>query len=447
MSAALLAGAVSFSSCSNDEDGASDYKGKVAKTDLAISFQRFAKDGRAAASDVNLDESNNPKLLNSIANMWLVTEGGDATTQQIGGVTVNGDEITPIVGGETTAAFTDGGAYCYSGVTIPLNTKKITFYGGNIADQTNLTAGFSLATVEEANKLTSFRDGKIYHSPAGLYYYGVDDALELSDVEWKVGTTPTFNVGTVTGSTKSIKVNNIDYAVGVLKSVAVNAFANKESFYVYDESKTYSVKLNEEGKLVVNDGTDDLVPTTIGNDNISLEGILVEGQTNTTNKDFTVKTNAGNVYDAAIPATTGGIVTGGTTPNYTTLFETAQSATQEYVIKLICKNNSTKAFASKYAVEISGGFKPGLIVPGGIFYLPVRLKVSDAKTGEGITKPTGDAENRFIAKDYTTSVKFTINSLEGAYGKDPVISDATVTVGVAIDLAWKAGYEFETTID
>lgn len=437
MSAAVLAGAMSFSSCSNDENGEVEYgNGAKAEAQMAISFQRFAKDGKGVAGDVNLGTDGQPALLQSIENLVIMPGKGNnfVNAVRLGGLTVaaNGT-ITP----DGLTEKTEGSEY-YTSKTVSLaeGTNAVKFFGGDV-----WANGALKATVTYEGAIT---DGaptaeatKTYYKMPKLYYYGLDTELQYSDQAYKdVTTWETLTGGAgLDADVKSIKVDNINYAVGSLVST-VKMSGNAKHLFVapdYDISKI----TDKDGQLTVPTG-DDQKPS--GNP-IEIVGYIINGQQASVSvaDGFVPGATAGTstVYDAVV-ADDKAITTTATVKNYTRLFATP--ATQEAVqVVLRCKNASQYALVSRNVSQAGGGYGIGLIAPDSDFYLVVSLNKGAGTNNNGAPS--------IIAQDYTTTANFTINSTFNAYDKDPDVKTVDATVGVVVDLSWQAGYTFDTEID
>lgn len=443
MSAALLAGAVSFSSCSNDEDGAVSYgNGEKAEAQMAISFQRFAKDGRGLASDANIGDAG-AELLNSIKDMVILPGKGTtfANPVRMGGLTVEitGDDKTITPDGLT--AKVEGSEY-YTNTTVSLaeKTNVIKFFGGDVWTGSALKA--TVTYPGTAANAPASQTAKTYNQMAGLYYYGMDNKLQYSKVDYATAQESDWedvlNTGlSVNDEVKAVRVDDINYAVGVLHSTVKLGSDAKMLFVAPDYDVT---KIKDDGnKLFVPEEDEVNIPEGEG---IQIVGYIINDQQENVNvvNGFTPESSAtATVYDAvAADVAAANLTTTATAVNYTRLFATPDSQ-EKVVVTLRCKNNTTSALAIRNVWDaVSSIYKVGLIAPGNDFYLVVNL-VKDRGTNNGAPS--------IIAKDYNTKANFTINSTFNGYSVDPEVKTIEATVGVVVDLEWENGYVFNEDIN
>ena len=140
--------------------------------------------------------------------------------------------------------------------------------------------------------------------------------------------------------------------------------------------------------------------------------------------------------------------------NYTLVFDNyvnpqSPSTPQEAVnIAIELENNSDAEF---YGVD-------GKIAKGQKFYLVAKLDPNDNQDGGTasgtITWPEATKSNfpatginRVFIQDYTTTAKFTINSLKNAYVTIPDLRASKLQLGLSVDLTWQNGLTFEVPID
>jgi hypothetical protein len=442
MSAALLAGAVSFSSCSNDEEVSAPYGTEGTETALAVQLQGIGKKaGRGVASDVNKDEQGKSAFLNNIGGVVLRPYSLNKPGQDI---TLAGITTTEAILG------TDGTLTKKYQATIPLNTDAIYFYGLP-AGVTALPASFALVAYgTDDDKPTASETGKTYSKVAPLYFYGEDKALKMSAEDYDNVTWANVPAGgQINGTIKSVQVDQIGYAVGVLEQTAKLALTDNS--FLPENVDVANVKVDVvNGELAV---TADNVPVTLEgmpeDANMTVLGYVIEGQTGDVNNDFSPKTVDATVYDGKWDATTPAntMIDNGaaTTTSYTSLFETETlTAAKKVIVKLRCKNTSGRPFVSLHGASLgTGGYAPGIIPVNGEFYLVATINVDPTTAGAN-----EDYKKRFITRAYTTNANYTVTSLKNAYGeKDPEIIDAAATVGVIVDLTWTEGLVFDVTID
>lgn len=445
MSAALLAGAVSFSSCSNDEDGAVPYgNGEKAEAQMAISFQRFAKDGRGLASDANIGDAG-AELLNPIKDMVILPGRGTtfANPVRMGGLDVDitdaGTTITP----EGLTEKVKGSEY-YTTKTVSLaeKTTAIKFFGGDVWTGSALRA--TVTYPGTATDIPTPQTAKTYNQMAGLYYYGMDDKLQYSKKDYATAVegdwtdVPTDGLN-VNDEVKAVRVDAIDYAVGVLHST-VKLGSDAKMLFV---DPSYDVtKIQDKGAILsVPEGDE---KTLDADEGIQIVGYIINDQQENVNvlNGFTPESAAtATVYDAvAADVAAANLTTTPTAVNYTRLFATPDTQ-EKVVVTLRCKNNTLYGLAVKNVWNaVTSNYEVGLIAPGKDFYLVVNL----VKNGNATASNNAPS---IIAQDYNTIANFTINSTFNGYSVDPEVKTIEATVGVVVDLEWKDGYVFDGVIN
>lgn len=163
-------------------------------------------------------------------------------------------------------------------------------------------------------------------------------------------------------------------------------------------------------------------------------GILVGGQpqgvawnfepyaTNTNDFKYTIYDNHMNSGFAAKSTES--------SPNYTLVLDNkdGSGSTQSNVFVTVeLENNSGEDF---YGAE-------GIIPKNTKFYLVGELKLS------GNTTETID---RVFVKDHTTVANFTITNLKKAYNHIPDMRTSKINVGLAVDLKWETGIQFDVKL-
>ena len=191
----------------------------------------------------------------------------------------------------------------------------------------------------------------------------------------------------------------------------------------------------------------------IPSNGFKVTGILVGGQSETVGWDF-LNPNPSNqtyvVYDKDINGTTGMYATASipTVTNYTLVFDNFVTGTA---------NDQQKV---KVAIELENGDEEFYGVDGKIgknqkFYLVAELNPNAATGISGsIQWPDADKSNfpakdinRVFIQDYTTTAKFTINSLQNAYVTIPDLRASNLQLGLSVDLTWQSGLTFEVPIE
>lgn len=167
-------------------------------------------------------------------------------------------------------------------------------------------------------------------------------------------------------------------------------------------------------------------------------GILIGGQPLSVAWNFepasTVNTNdfKYTIYDQHVDYGNN-VNTTGTSNNYTLVFDNKDAHNNSKVYVTIELENNVENF---YGAE-------GLIPIGSKFYLVGELDPSNTTTA---TKPSGETIDRVFVKDHTTFANFTIKDLKKAYNHIPDMRTSKINVGLAVDLSWKSGIEFNVDL-
>lgn len=265
--------------------------------------------------------------------------------------------------------------------------------------------------------------------PASLSYF-VSTDLKSSNkstpqwptyTNWSGGTWNTTDwTGTsVTATTQAIALNKpIQYGVALLQS---------------------SVKCSEgtlEDNAAVKGGETQNRFITVPSTGFPVTGLLVGGQPDALKWNFKPSSDGDRtmtIYDKSVSGVTAGYNLS-TTTNYT----------------LVLENTKTSGDADKVNVAIeltnnSGGDfygADGVIKDGATFYLVGQLDMAKLDAGDNPNSLTSVFE-----QDYTTVATFTISSLKNAYNCIPDLRGTQLSLGLAVDLQWKTGVNFDVTID
>ena len=105
-------------------------------------------------------------------------------------------------------------------------------------------------------------------------------------------------------------------------------------------------------------------------------------------------------------------------------------------VTLEFENNSGKEFRGV----------DGMVPVGGKFYLVGKLTPKKGDNDNTQKDNSTDASHIFV-QDYTTKAKFIINGLGNAYNNIPDLRSSEIALGLAVDLVWKTGMEFEVPIN
>ena len=129
-----------------------------------------------------------------------------------------------------------------------------------------------------------------------------------------------------------------------------------------------------------------------------------------------------------------GTITAGTTastPNYTLVFDNKSTEKKTVYVTIELENKSGMDFYGQ----------DGIIPKDAKFYLVGKL---DPDASTATTKPT-DVDRVFV-QDHITTANFTIKDLKKAYNCIPDLRTSGINVGLAVDLSWKTGIEFNVEL-
>lgn len=244
-----------------------------------------------------------------------------------------------------------------------------------------------------------------------------DKLADLPDYNAWLGNTADWNEygDVVKGNTTLVVLKEpVQYGVACLKSKITCATAS----------------LDDNAKQIIKSTANNTL--TVPEAGITVTGILVGGQPQGVEWNFEPASDAKfdhTIYDQNM---NNGIAakTSATNPNYTLVLDNKNSST-------------TNAAQSKVYVTVElennmGDFygKEGLIPKGSRFYLVGELDP---------TNKTTTVDHVFV-KDHTTVANFTITSLKNAYNHIPDMRTSKINVGLAVDLSWKSGIEFDVNL-
>lgn len=250
--------------------------------------------------------------------------------------------------------------------------------------------------------------------PAQLSYYA-NTTIKTSDSEpssWPTTASAWNNASwnswsdEVTSSTRAIALkDNINYGVASLKLTVkcANSLTDKDN-----------------------------VTVSIPNGGFNVTGLLVGSQPSKV--DFAFQPVSSETFDLTAYDNFSTTLKANTTqsdPNYTILLPSpAITDANESVTFALELENGTQEFEAQ----------DGIIPAGARFYLIGKL---DPITDTSFN-PTGT--KRIFMSDYQTTANVTISSLKNAYNVIPDIRNTKMQLGLSVDLTWKEGYSFDTTI-
>lgn len=328
------------------------------------------------------------------------------------------------------------------------STKKQFFYQQNYNSS---AVGGNAFTVES------------YYYPAELLYFG-NSPIRVSNTEKKTNAYPqtvskwqddsqwgndwTKNSHVVSTTQSVAMTNNINYGTALLKTtVSYGATSLKDNNHAIQKYKDPSISETDEPDRII----------TVGNSSFKLVGILIGGQSKKVGWNYLPKASTsespnpqGYVYDCVITGSGAIPVEGGSTPNYTLVFDnytTAATGQEPVYVALELENHSGCDFYGEH----------GLIREGGTFYLigqldPTGKTVPAWPTHHPLPPYNADGTSiqtpRVFMQDYMTSVNFVIgeNSMKHAYLTTPDLRYSALTLGLSVDIKWSTGIDFGDVI-
>lgn len=292
------------------------------------------------------------------------------------------------------------------------------------------SGGFSYSVPGSANFVTGNKINyqKICY-PAELSYFvntetmvSDKDMSSLSDFpdytdwtkeaggDWSAKTN--FSKKAVTNSTKTVGLKDpVQYSVAVLQSTI----------------KCADATLKDNGQSKGGLKADQNVP--VNGTGFPVTGILIGGQPASVNWKYeptSTETFANTIYDKDMNGTiTAGTGTAASTPNYTLVFDNKNAPNKVVFVTIELKNNSGMDFYGQ----------DGIIPKDAKFYLVGKLD------------PTGKTESDHVfVQDHITKANFNIKTLKGAYNCIPDLRTSGINVGLAVDLTWQKGIEFNVEL-
>lgn len=268
--------------------------------------------------------------------------------------------------------------------------------------------------------------------PAALYYTvktpvkANDNASTgLADGMWPGR--DAWTAGTATWST--------DWKDEVVNSTRTIALKDAIQYGVANLKTTVNLKaenLDDNAKAVGGQVADQNIDAS---GKLKLTGVLVGGQPEYVGWEF--KAPAGTsfdytVYDNKIDARVEDLTTTKSKPNYTLVLDNnkdGEQATTVYVVLELVNNTG---------VDFYG--KNGMVPDGGKFYLVGALDMNT------VLEANKNGCDHIFVQDRTTVANFTIKDLRNAYNTIPDLRSTSVSVGLAVNLTWEKGIEFNVEI-
>ena len=228
-----------------------------------------------------------------------------------------------------------------------------------------------------------------------------------------------FTEKAVESSTKTVGLKDpVQYSVAVLKSTVKCDAAKLE-----DNAK-------QAGKLEADQQIS--VPTN----GFKVTGILIGGQPASVDWKYepaSTETFANTIYDKVMNGDPmyAKHETTASNANYTLVFDNKSTDKKTVFVTIELENNSGMDFYGQ----------DGIILKDAKFYLVGKLD-PDATTG---VNNTGNVDRVFV-QDHITTANFTIKDLKKAYNCIPDLRTSGINVGLAVDLSWKAGIQFNVDL-
>lgn len=224
----------------------------------------------------------------------------------------------------------------------------------------------------------------------------------------------TFENAKVSSSTRTVALRDpVQYSVAVLKSTI----------------KCDAATLKDNGLSIGKLEADQNVP--VNGTSFPVTGILIGGQPESVDWKYepaSTETFAYTIYDKDI---NGGTLYAKhetetpTTANYTLVFDNKSTDKKPVYVTIELENNSGMDFYGN----------DGIILKNAKFYLVGKLD------------PTGKTESDHVfVQDHITKANFNIKNLKGAYNCIPDLRTSGINVGLAVDLSWKSGIEFNVDL-
>ena len=238
-----------------------------------------------------------------------------------------------------------------------------------------------------------------------------NDWTQNTETGWTAKTN--FEEKAVVNSTKTVGLKDpVQYSVAVLKST-VKCDAAK-----LDDNAKQAGKLEADQQITV--------PT----DGFPVTGILIGGQPASVDWKYeptSSETFANTIYDKDMNGAPmyAKNETSATNANYTLVFDNKNASNKVVYVTIELENNSGMDFYGN----------DGIILKNAKFYLVGKLD------------PTGKTESDHVfVQDHITKANFNITNLRGAYNCIPDLRTSGINVGLAVDLSWKSGIEFNVDL-
>ena len=228
---------------------------------------------------------------------------------------------------------------------------------------------------------------------------------------WPTG--GTFENVKVSSSTRTVALRDpVQYSVAVLQSTI----------------KCAGTTLKDNGQSKGGLKADQDVPVNTG---FPVTGILIGGQPESVDWKYepaaTGESFANTIYDKEMNGAPmyAKNEANASNANYTLVFDNKNATNKVVFVTIELENNS--------GIDFYG--QDGIIPKNSKFYLVGKLD------------PTGKTESDHVfVQDHITKANFNITNLKGAYNCIPDLRTSGINVGLAVDLSWKSGIEFNVEL-
>lgn len=390
--AALVAGTVGMTSCSNEDvAGIENIQGEQTKVSLGLSVKGAGVNTKAAGTDMNFDGKAEIKNIAVVPFVETAAQkpipfaniASEATTTEIKTVQM----VNTVDGFKVYGNLTDD----------QYNKVKNGVYGLSKAD-------FVLAEASNIGGTQCYNPHtQLYYFADAKSFYRATEGSDWNNATWGSATTGAINTA------KYIKIDNVNYAVGVLAAAVMNGDAT-ECFYTNKDATQGAMNAATAG--------------------VTVSAVLVEGQKDFT-ENFATTGDAKTIYVAADKS--------GAFSNEK-ITETTDAADKGNVFSVVSPT------ANGEAVNVNIEFN----LPAGAFLKTTTGKVigsADNATkfylGLKMTKDEKHT-NEVFAADFVTILNATVKNW-GIASETPVtVTDAQI--GVVFDVAWQKGNIYDVEI-
>lgn len=320
--------------------------------------------------------------------------------------------------------------------------RNLSLPDGVVRIKFDSTNGFTFVTATPGTTTTGsdLIDYKTITYPSELAYFvsspiktSTTDKSIVTDLpkydEWLAGKEGIWNEydNMVKNNTLFVALQNpVQYGVACLKS----------------SIKYASTTLEDNAKKIVSSESNNTI--TVDDKSFPVTGILIGGQPAGVKWDFEPESATKpadfkyTIYDNDM--------NGGS--NFTAKAENSTTLPYNYTLVLDNKDTSGATQSNvNVVVELQNNAADfyganGLIPEGSKFYLAGTLDL----TASGVTKPSGSTVDHVFVKDHTTIANFTIKDLKKAYNCIPDLRTSKINVGLAVDLKWETGIQFDVEL-